>query len=208
MNSPTALEKSSPAHPIPVEEASRFRLDTYDNSDFDRGACRLAEALWVVSKCLFFLNPLPWPSALRVFLLRLFGARVGHGVVIRSGVNITFPWRVTIGDHVWLGEEVIILSLAPVTIGSHVCISQRAFLCTGTHAWREETFDLRTYPIIVEDSVWISAQAFIGPAVEVGRGSVVSAGSVVMKSVPPDSMVRGNPVVISAKVANRTGLAQ
>ncbi len=105
----------------------------------------------------------------------------------------------TIGDHVWIGEDVLILSLAPVTIGPQVCISQRAFLCTGSHAWRRETFDLRTRPIVVGDSVWISAQAFIGAGVTIGRGSVLSAGAVVMTSVPENSMVRGNPATVLSK---------
>lgn len=181
------------------EIASGLRLDRYDNSDFDRGAGRIKEGLWVLCKCAFFLNPFPWPSALRTALLRVFGARIGRGVVIRSGANITFPWRVEIGDHVWIGEDVLILSLAPVTIGPQVCISQRAFLCTGSHAWRRETFDLRTRPIVVGDSVWISAQAFIGAGVTIGRGSVVSAGTVVTTSVPEDSMVRGNPATVVSK---------
>jgi len=185
-----------------------MRLDLYDNSGFDRGASRLAEALWVLCKAFFFLNPLPWPSAVRAGLLRLFGARIGCGVVIRSGVNITFPWRLTVGDHVWIGEEVLILSLAPVTIGSHVCLSQRAFLCTGSHDWRCETFDLQTSPINIEDRVWISAQVFLGPGVRVGHGTVVCAGSVVMKSVPADSMVRGNPATVSPKTAVRIELAR
>ncbi len=162
-----------------------MRLDLYDNSDFDRGVGRFK------GKCLFFLNPFPWPSRLRVALLRLFGARTGRHVVIRSGVNITFPWRLTLGDHVWLGEEVLILSLVPVAIGSNVCISQRAFLCTGSHAWRQVAFNLETRPIVIEDSVWDSAQAFIGPGVTVGGNSVVSAGAVVMKTVPHHSMVPG-----------------
>ena len=184
-----------------------MRLDLYDNSGFNRGANRLTEALWVLCKAFFFLNPLPWPSAVRAGLLRFFGARIGCGAVIRSGVNITFPWRLTIGDHVWIGEEVLILSLAPVTIGSHVCLSQRAFLCTGSHDWRRETFDLQTSPIIIEDSVWISAQVFLGPGVRVGHGSVVGAGSVIMKSVPADSIVRGNLATVSPKAAVRIEMA-
>src|SRR5260221_2275107 len=117
-----------------------MRLDLYNHSNFDRGASPIKEGLWILCKCLFFLNPFPWHSSLRTFLLRLFGARVGRNVIIRSGVNISFPWRFVAGNHVWIGEEVSILSLAPVTIGSHVCISQRAFLCTGSHAWKSETF--------------------------------------------------------------------
>ena len=110
--------------------------------------------------------------------LRIFGAKVGRGVVIRSRVNITFPWRFSCGDHVWIGDEVLILSLAPVCLGSNVCISQRAFLCTGSHRFSRETFDLVTRPITIGDGCWIAAQAFVGPGVELPPGTLVKAGEV------------------------------
>ncbi len=199
---PTADRAKDDEPPVSGEvfPSQGLRLDRYDNSNFDRGAGRIKEGLWVLCKCAFFLNPFPWPSALRVALLRGFGARIGRGVVVRSGAHITFPWRLTVGDHVWIGEEVLVLSLAPVRIGSNVCLSQRAFLCTGSHAWRRETFDLQTRPITLGDSVWISAQAFVGAGVEVGNGSVVSAGAVLMKSVPENSLVRGNPATVVSKI--------
>ena len=174
-----------------------MRLDLYDNSDFDRGASHMREGLWILCKCLFFLNGFPWPSALRVFWLRLFGARVGKNVVIRSGVNISFPWRFMAGDHVWIGEDVFILSLAPVTLGSQVCVSQRAFLCTGSHDWRRQGFDLQVRPIVVESEVWIAAQVFIGPGTTIGWGSVISAGTVLLKTVPPNSLAKSAPAQIS-----------
>lgn len=179
-------------------------LSKYSVAHFDRGAPRLNEIAWVITKCIFFQTPWPWPSALKVALLRTFGARIGAGVVIRSNVNVTFPWRLEIGDHVWIGEEVIILSLAQVTIGSNVCISQRAYLCTGSHDFRSDTFDLQTKPITIRDGSWVAAQAFVGMGVEVGEGSVVSAGSVLMESVAPRSFVRGNPgaVVKTLKMTN------
>jgi putative colanic acid biosynthesis acetyltransferase WcaF len=178
------------------------RLDLYDNSDFDRGANRWKEWLWVATKCVFFLNPIPWSSPLRVTLLRLFGAKIGRNVVIRAGVHVTFPWRLHIGDHVWLGDDVLILSLAQVRIGSHVCISQRAFLCTGSHAWRKETFDLITAAITIDDGAWIAAQAFIGPGVRIGLGSVAGAAAVVLKSVPAGSLVAGNPACVTSKTVS------
>ena len=161
----------------------------------------MKEAAWHGVKYVFFQTAWPWPSSLRVFFLRLFSAKIGTGVVIRSQVNITFPWRLTCGDHVWIGEEVLILSLAPVTIGSNVCISQRAFLCTGSHDFRSATFDLKTKPITLRDGCWIAAQAFIAPGVEVGEGSVVSAGSVLLENVLPRSVVRGNPAVVVKEIA-------
>jgi putative colanic acid biosynthesis acetyltransferase WcaF len=176
-----------------------MRLDLYDNSRFDRGASRFKESLWILCKCVFFLNPIPWPSDLRVFWLRLFGAKIGKNVIIRSGVNITFPWRFEAGSHVWIGDDACILSLAKIGIQSHVCISQRAFLCTGSHQWQSESFDLITKPIEIDSSVWIAAAAFIGPGVTIGRNSVIGACSVVMTSVPADSIVKGNPGKSSAR---------
>jgi putative colanic acid biosynthesis acetyltransferase WcaF len=174
-------------------------LSTYDNSDFDRGASRWKEALWILVRWIFFQNAFPWPSALRVELLKAFGARMGNGVVIRTNVNISFPWRLAIGNQVWIGEDVGILSLAPVTIGSNVCLSQRAYLCAGSHDHRREDFPLITRPITIHDGSWVAAMAFIGPGVEIGVGSVIAAGAVVVRSVPAGACVRGNPAKVEEK---------
>lgn len=153
-------------------------LEKFDNGDFDRGAPKWKELLWWVVRSLFFAPWFPVPSCCKVSWLRIFGAKVGRGVVIRSRVNITFPWRFSCGDHVWIGDEVLILSLAPVCLGSNVCISQRAFLCTGSHRFSRETFDLVTRPITIGDGCWIAAQAFVGPGVELPPGTLVKAGEV------------------------------
>ncbi len=172
-----------------------IRLASYSTKGFDRGASRAKEAAWFLVKWFFFLTPLPWPSALRCALLRMFGAAVGGGVIIRGNVNITFPWRVVIGSDVWIGEEVIVLSLAQVKIEDNVCISQRAFLCTGSHDFQKETFDLIVKPTTIREGAWVAALAFIGPGVEVGPGSRVCAGSVVSQNIPPACIARGNPAV-------------
>ncbi len=171
-------------------------LKGYTVGDFDRGAPRWKEGLWILVKWAFFMNAFPWPSALRVALLRMFGARIGSRVVVRANVNVTYPWRLTLGDDVWLGDEVMILSLAPVVVESSVCISQRAFLCTGSHDFRSEKFSLVTKPITVRGGSWIAAQAFIAPGVEVGAGSMVGAGSIVTGDVPAKAIVRGNPAQV------------
>jgi putative colanic acid biosynthesis acetyltransferase WcaF len=160
-----------------------MRLDRFNNADFSRGASKIHEGLWWIVRSLLFAPWFPVPSFLKVTALRLFGAKVGKGVVIRSRVNITFPWHLSIGDHVWIGEEVLILSLAQVRIASHVCISQRAFLCTGSHRFRSENFDLVTMPISIGEGSWIAANVFVGPGVTLAPGTLCKAGSVVTKSV-------------------------
>lgn len=172
-----------------------MKLDQFDNTGFDRGAFALKEALWWIVRSLLFAPWFPVPSALKVLALRAFGAKVGRGVVIRSRVNVSFPWKLTLGDNVWIGDEVMILSLAPVTIFSHVCISQRAFLCTGSHRFHSNSFDLVTKPIVIEEGCWVAANVFIAPGVSLGAGTMCAAGAVVLKSAGPNELLAGNPAV-------------
>jgi putative colanic acid biosynthesis acetyltransferase WcaF len=163
----------------------------------------------VFARGLFFQNAWPWPSNLRVALLELFGAKIGKRVIIRGNVNISFPGRLQIGNHVWIGEDVGILSLGQVTIESNVCVSQRAYLCTGSHEFRREDFKLKVAPIALRTGSWVAGAAFIGPGVEIGAGSVVSAGSVVLEHVPANALVQGNPArVVSAIDRETTALSQ
>ncbi len=175
------------------ERESMIALSQFEKDSFERGAPVWKEVLWWGVRAVIFSHAMPVPSLIKVWMLRGFGAKVGRGVVIRSRVNITFPWRFECGDHVWIGDEVLILSLAPVTIGSNVCLSQRAFLCTGSHDFQATGFDLITKPIVVGDSCWVGAQAFVAPGVTFGAGSRCGAGSVVTRDVAPGMSVHGVP---------------
>jgi len=173
---------------------TQVRNDLFDSrAGLNRGRPRWVEACWYLWKCLLFLTPWPYPSSFKRGVLRWFGARIGRGVVIKPRVNIHFPWKLTIGDSTWIGEEVFILNFEPVTIGAHCCISQRAFLCTGNHDFRKPEFPFRNEPITVEDGAWVGAQAFVGPGVTIGTEAVITAGTAVTRNQPARMVCGGNP---------------
>lgn len=170
-----------------------INLAQFKNDSFDRGAPAWKEGLWWVVRSLLFAPWFPLPSLVKVTALRAFGATAGRCVVIRSRVNITFPWKLTLGDRVWIGDEVSILSLERIEIGSDVCVSQRVFLCTGSHDFSKDSFDLITLPIVIGDGCWIGAQSFVGPGVTFRPGSRCLAGAVVVKDVEAGETVSGVP---------------
>ena len=170
------------------------RNDLFDSKrGLDRGRPAVVEAIWYLCKCFLFLTPLPVPSRFKCFILRLFGARIGKGVVIKPQVKILFPWKLTVGDFAWIGEEVFILNFEPVTIGAHCCISQRAFLCGGSHDYRHPDMPYRNRPIAIEDGAWVGAQVFVGPGARIGAEAVITAGSVVTKDQPAKMVCGGSP---------------
>jgi putative colanic acid biosynthesis acetyltransferase WcaF len=150
---------------------------------------------WIVQSLLFHTSP-QFMYGWRRFLLRLFGARVGKGVLIRPSVSITYPWKLSIGDWSWIGDRVTLYTLGEISIGDNACISQHAYLCTGSHDYQRVTFDLYAVPIRVEAEAWVAANVFIGPGVTVGRGAVIGASSVALKNVPAGMMCAGNPLKI------------
>ena len=170
------------------------QLDQFDPTNgLDRGAPRWKEALWCLVRTWFFQSGLPWPRGMKRALLRLFGATVGVGVVIKPRVTIHFPWKLAIGDHAWIGEEVFILNFESVKIGAQACLSQRAFLCGGNHDFRDPAFRYRNGPITVGEGAWLGAEVFVAPGVAIGPQTVVTVKSVVTEDLPGNRVCSGNP---------------
>jgi len=152
--------------------------------------------LWHIFSALFFINHLSFMSSVKVALLRMFGAKVGKGVVIKQGVRIKYPWLLEIGDHVWIGECSWIENHALVTLGNNVCLSQGAMLLCGNHDYKKSTFDLLPGKIILEEGVWVGARALVCPGVTCKSHSVLSVESVASSDLEPFKIYRGNPAII------------
>ncbi len=174
-------------------------LERYDNSWYHPGRSLLWRAAWMFLGLPLFRSTWFASSALRAALLRAFGAHIGKDVVIRQHVNIKYPWHLTVGDHCWIGEQVWIDNLTTVKIGSNVCLSQAAYLCTGNHDWSDPAFGLIVKPIEIADGAWAGARSILMPGVRLGRGSIAAAGSVVTSAVPDFHIVSGNPAALVKK---------
>jgi len=155
-----------------------MKLASFSSRDFDRGATRVKEAAWLFLSGVFVESWLPG-SGWRCWLLRRFGATLGERVTIKPRVRVKFPWRLSIKNDVWIGEAVWIDNLGDVSIGHDVCISQGAYLCTGSHNWDKETFDLIVRPIEISSHSWIGAMARLAPGTRVGEGAIVGMGAFV-----------------------------
>ncbi|MEV0672717.1 DapH/DapD/GlmU-related protein [Mycobacterium sp. NPDC050441] len=184
----TVAEQNSPQLPGNSSGlGNRFALDGFTGHGYSRGRGVALQILWLASRGLL----MKWwcPNAVRVGALRLFGARIGAGVIVRHQVKIHWPWKLTIGRNSWIGEEAWILNLEPVHIGSNTCISQGAFLCTGSHGRLSPTFEYDNAPVVIGDSVWVAARATVLRGVRIGDGATVGATAIVTDDVPAGATV-------------------
>lgn len=170
-------------------------LSVYDNSWYKPGAGPIKRFLWYFVNIVFFMNPLNPVSSIKVLLLRLFGARVGKGVVIKPSVNIKYPWLLQIGNHSWIGEKVWIDNLAKVSIGDHCCISQGAMLLCGNHNYKKTTFDLIVKPITLEEGAWVGAFSIVCPGVTIKSHAILTVQSVATETLEAFGLYKGNPAV-------------
>ncbi|MFL5482643.1 MAG: putative colanic acid biosynthesis acetyltransferase [Gemmatimonadaceae bacterium] len=170
------------------QDLSRFRVPP----GFRGKSALLVQMWWLVDATLFRWSPqilYGW----RRWLLRLFGAEVGRGALIRSSARITYPWKLRIGDHSWVGDETVIYNLGDIHIGANVAIAHRVYLCAGSHDYRDLSFPIVARSIVVEDEVWLANDVFVGPGCRIGRGAVVGARSSVFADLAGAMICYGNP---------------
>ncbi len=167
-------------------------LSKFDVGDYKAGPF-FKVLVWYFVNYYIFDSAFPWPYTIKRFLLRVFGAQVGKGLVIKTKVRIKNPWRLTIGDHCWIGESAWIDNLANVDIGHNVSISQGAVLLTGNHDYTISSFPYKLGKIKIEDGVWIGAQSLVCPGVVCKSHSILTVNSVATKNLEPWSIYAGNP---------------
>lgn len=178
--------------------SKRVSLREYNKQNYNPGSF-IKRIFWFFLSLVFFETKLPWNCIFKQHVLRFFGARVGKRVCIKPNVKIKYPWFLSVGDDVWIGEGVWIDNLAQVTIGDNVCISQGAYLCTGNHDFKKQSFDLIVKSIELHDGVWIGAKAIVSPGVICGNHSLLCIGSVATQNLSEYSINQGNPATMIKK---------
>lgn len=158
-------------------------------------AGKFKQLCWYFINIFFFKNPINISSGLKVFLLKVFGASVGKGVVIKPSVNIKYPWKLSLGNYSWIGEGVWIDNLSEVMIGSNVTLSQGALILTGSHDHTKETFDFISLPVVLEDGVWIGARAVVFGGVTCFTHSILGINAVAESNLNAYVIYKGNPAV-------------
>ncbi len=168
-------------------------LDRFKLPDNFRGKAGWYVQLWWFVDTLFFKTSPQILYGWRRFLLRLFGAEVGKGVIIRPSATITYPWKVRIGNYSWIGDNVELYSLGEIEIGKNVVISQKSYLCAASHDYTKEDFPIWSKKITIEDECWLATDVFVAPGVTIQKGTVVGARSSVFNDLPANKICLGTP---------------
>jgi putative colanic acid biosynthesis acetyltransferase WcaF len=174
-------------------------LSSFSSNNFNKEANLFKQSLWyLVNACIVRASWNPF-MGVKIMLLKLFGAKIGKNLVIKNEVLIKFPWKLTIGDYVWLGENCWIDNLDYVTIGNNVCISQGALLLTGNHDYTKCSMPYRNAAIVVEDGVWIGASSIVCSGVTCFSHAILMVGSVATKNLESYVIYQGNPAIAVKK---------
>lgn len=168
-------------------------LSSYKVTNYTPGRNKIVLVLWYITNAIIFKSMLFPFNRAKVSILRLFGASIGKGVVIKPNVNIKYPWYLVLGNYVWIGESVWIDNLSFVKVGDNSCISQGAFLLCGNHNYKKENFELMVQPIEVMEGCWIGARSIVCPGSVLQDHCVLSVSSVASGILESHAIYSGNP---------------
>lgn len=168
-------------------------LDTYKTPKDFRGKSKITVQLWWIIQATLFRASPQFLYGWRRFLLRSFGATIGKDVIIRPTAKITYPWKLSIGDYSWIGDDVVLYTLGEIEIGAHAVISQKGYICTGTHDYESTDFRIYAEKISIGEKCWLATDVYVAPGVTIGKGAVIGARSSVFKDIPENKICIGNP---------------
>jgi putative colanic acid biosynthesis acetyltransferase WcaF len=174
-----------------MQDLTKFKLP----QNFRGRSGAVVQIWWLVEFFLFKPSP-QFMYRWRRWLLRLFGANIGQNVIIRPSVSTTYPWKVTIGDNAWIGDDVVLYSLGEIEIGKNAVVSQKSYLCAGSHDYTKSDFSIWAKKITIEEECWLATDVYVAPGVTIGRGTVVGARSSVFKDLPAGKVCVGSPAVV------------
>jgi acetyltransferase-like isoleucine patch superfamily enzyme len=137
-------------------------------------------------------------------IYRLAGFDIGKGAFLMGNLRLTsaapdFYKKLSIGEGATLADNITINLDGKVTIGKNAAIAPHVIIYTGSHQigpGSKRIGDFTALPVEIEEGAWIRVGAIIVPGVTVGAGAIVAAGAVVLKDVPPNTYVEGNPAQV------------
>lgn len=173
-----------------IQDVSKFNLPR----GFRGRHAIVVQLWWLVEATIFRISP-QFMYSFRVFILRIFGAKIGKGVLIRPSVTITYPWKVSIGDYAWIGDDVVLYSLGEIEIGANAVVSQRSYLCAADHDYCQVDFPIQAKKVTIGSQAWLAADVFVAPGVTIREGAVIGARSSVFKDMPAGMVCMGHPCV-------------
>jgi putative colanic acid biosynthesis acetyltransferase WcaF len=147
---------------------------------------------WIIQAMLIHTSP-QFMYGWRNLIYRLCGAKIGKKVLLRPSIKCVYPWKLSIGNYSWIGDDVSLYTLGEIEIGNNTVISQNCYLCTGSHDYTKPSFDIYAKKITIGDEVWLASDVLVGPGVNIGDGTVVGVRSTVLHDLPGGMICYGNP---------------
>lgn len=188
------------------QNKSAVNLNDYNQDEYDRGKSGLFILLWWIVQSTLFRFSLHNAYKWRASILRMFGGKVGKYTKIRASSKFHYPWKVSIGDYSWIGDNVKFYSLDEIHVGSNCVVSQESYLCTGSHNIKDPHFGLITKPIVIKDGAWVASDVFVYPGITINEKAVVAARSTVTKDIPANEVHAGSPAKYIKKRLEEDGL--
>jgi putative colanic acid biosynthesis acetyltransferase WcaF len=186
---PKQIHYNAAEHIAPETAADPYLRPAFSASN------RLRRLAWGIVWAIFYrLSPRPC-HAWRSLLLRLFGATMGPNCHFYPGSQVHSPWNLVCEDQVTAGDGVEIYNPAPLRLGSHVILSQGAYVCGATHDFDDPAFPLLAYAMEIGPYAWVCARACVGPGVAVGEGAVLGLASVATRNLDAWTVYAGAPAV-------------